>query len=153
MEAYLAFIWLGIVMTAFIVEASTSALVAIWFVPAALISMTLSFFSVPLPVQIIVFLTLSGLFIFISFKFLKQKIETEKIATNVDSIIGENAVVIEEIDNLAYKGQVKVRGQVWTARSYDENVKYDKDDVLKIIAIEGVKVIVKKEEDKEKSKE
>ena len=147
MEAYLAFIWLGVIMTSFIIEANTAALVAIWFVPAALISMTLSFFKVPLFIQIIVFLALSALFVYLSFKFLKKKVETKTVATNADSVIGENAVVVEEINNLACKGQVKVRGQIWTARSYDEDVKYDKDDILKIIAIEGVKVIVQKEKE------
>lgn len=149
MEEYLPYIWLGIIMVSFIVEANTAALVAIWFVPAALFSMTLSFFDVPIVVQMLVFLLLSAFFIFLSFKIFKRKEFVKPIATNADSVIGENAVVIEAIDNLSYTGQVKVRGQVWTARSYDENVKYDKGEILNVIAIEGVKLIVKKENNQE----
>ena len=145
MDAYLPFLWLAIILGSFVVEANTAALVSIWFAPAALISMTLGCFGVPLPIQLIVFLLLSLVFILISFKFLRKKIKGRKTATNADSLIGENAVVIENINNLACTGQVRVKGQVWTARSSKEEVKYDKEEILKVIAIEGVKLIVEKE--------
>ena len=64
--------------------------------------------------------------------------------TNADAVIGERAVVIEPIDNLAGKGQVKVKGQIWTARAGDNDAKYAKDEVLSVVAIEGVKLICKK---------
>ena len=145
MDAYLSLLWLAIILGSFVIEANTAALVSIWFAPAALIAMTLDCFGVPLPIQLIVFLVLSFTFIFISLKFFKKKLKGKKTATNTDAVIGENAVVIENIDNLGCTGQVRVKGQVWTARSSKEEVKYDKDEILKVIAIEGVKLIVKKE--------
>ena len=51
---------------------------------------------------------------------------------------------MEPIDNIEGIGQVKVRGQIWTARSYDKDIKYEKGEILNVVAIEGVKLICKK---------
>ncbi len=145
MENFLPYIWMGVILAALVVEANTAALVSIWFIPGAIISMILAYFGVPVYVQVIVFLVLSAIFLLFSWKIFKKTKFVKPVATNVDSLIGENAIVIEPIDNLAFKGQVKVRGQVWTARSYQEEEKYDKGEILEVVAIEGVKLIVKKE--------
>ena len=52
--------------------------------------------------------------------------------------------MIEKVDNFAGCGQVKVKGQVWSARSVCEDDVFDVGDVLSVVAIEGVKVICKK---------
>ena len=62
-------------------------------------------------------------------------------AANADRIIGKTAVVIETIDNLAGKGQVKVAGQIWTARS-ERDVVIPQDAEVTVLRIEGVKVFV-----------
>ena len=49
--------------------------------------------------------------------------------------------MIEEIDNLSSKGQVKTLGQVWTARSSDASI-IAKDTVVIVRKIDGVKLIV-----------
>ena len=63
------------------------------------------------------------------------------VPTNADALIGAQAVVIEAINNLHAQGQVKIRGQVWTARSSEEGVTYEKGEVVSVLAIEGVKLI------------
>ncbi len=144
MDNALPFIWLGIVVAAVVVEVSTVALVSIWFVPSALISMILAFCNVPLWIQILVFLVLSALCIIFIKPISNRFLGVKHVATNADSLIGEEAVVIEEICNLEARGQVKVRGQVWTARAADKYQTYAKGDVLNVIAIEGVKLICTK---------
>ena len=61
--------WLAVVVIAIIVEVIVPGLVSIWFVPSALVAMVLAFFSVPVIIQVAVFLVSSGLFIFLSRKF------------------------------------------------------------------------------------
>ena len=63
------------------------------------------------------------------------------VPTNADALIGMQAVVIEPIDNLHAKGQVRVRGQVWTARSADGDVTFEEGQTVNIVKIEGVKLI------------
>ena len=145
MENYLPYVWAAVIVFALIVEANTAALVAIWFIPAALVSMALAFFNVSIAIQIPVFLVLSVVFIILFLKTSKKRQAIRHTPTNADSVIGDVAVVVEPIDNLLYKGQVKVNGQIWSACSSDENEKYQKDEIVKVVAIEGVKLVVKKE--------
>jgi len=79
-------------------------------------------------------------------KFFALKRTAGFAKTNIDSVIGEKCVVTEKIDNFAGCGQVKVKGQVWSARGlYDED-EFELGQTLRIVAIEGVKVICKKAE-------
>ena len=73
----------------------------------------------------------------LSTKFLKPKVS----ATNADRVIGAQALVTETINNTQAQGQVKVSGQVWSARAAQDVVIPAGRDV-KILRIEGVKVIV-----------
>ena len=66
----------------------------------------------------------------------------ETIQTNANSLIGKKAVVIQEIDNLAQTGQVRINDIEWTARSADDE-KIGEGTVVKIEEIRGVKLIVK----------
>ena len=141
---YMPIVWLAVVIVSIIAEASSCALVSIWFIPAAVISMILSFFSVPLWIQIIVFIVCAALLLIFSRTVFKKTLKLKPVATNADAVIGEEAVVIEPIDNIAGHGQVKVRSQIWTARSADHNVKYETGDILRVVAIEGVKLICRK---------
>ena len=66
----------------------------------------------------------------------------ETIQTNANSLIGKKAVVIQEIDNLAQTGQVRINDIEWTARSADDE-KIGEGTVVTIEEIRGVKLIVK----------
>ena len=68
----------------------------------------------------------------------------ETVQTNANSLIGKKAVVIQEIDNLAQTGQVRINDIEWTARSVDDGVKIEKDTIVEIREIQGVKLIVRK---------
>ena len=67
-----------------------------------------------------------------------------KIKSRRDGIVGERCVVTERIDNYAGCGQVKVKGQIWSARGVLENDAFSEGEILKIVAIEGAKLICKK---------
>lgn len=139
------YIWLGVLVLAVIVETLTFALVSVWFVPGALIAMILAFFpAIPLWVQIVVFLVVTLLLLIFIKPISGKLLIGKRVATNADAVIGEAAVVTEAINNLEAKGQVKVRGQVWSARAADKNATYEIGEVLNVIAIEGVKLICKK---------
>ncbi len=139
------YIWLAVIVAAVIVEALTFTLVSIWFVPGALVSMILSFFPAIAPwVQILAFFVLTLLFLIFVKPIVSKFLIKDRVATNADALIGEEAIVIEAINNLEAKGQVKVRGQVWTARAFDKDTTYEVGETLHILAIEGVKLICKK---------
>ena len=68
-------------------------------------------------------------------------LEKKKINTNIDSLIGAPAIVIEDIRK-GKKGRIEVGGEIWLAVS-KENVIYGGEDVI-IEAVDGTKLVVRK---------
>ena len=136
--------WIAVIVLAIIIEVLTDDLFSIWFVPAGIVATILDFCSVDIVWQILVFLILSIAGIILGktvFSKISKSVDTK---TNINAIIGERCIVTEKIDNFAGCGQVKIKGQIWSARGVDEDDIFDEGDVLHVVAIEGVKVICKK---------
>ncbi len=64
--------------------------------------------------------------------------------TNIGAVVGKGCVVTEKIDNYAGCGQVKIKGQIWSARGVQEDDVFEIGERLKVVAIEGVKLICRK---------
>ena len=143
--AVMPWVWLGVIVAAIVTEASTFALVAVWFILSALISLLLSIFKLPLWLQATVFLASSVLLMIFLKPFVKKVLKVNYSPTNADTVIGKTGTVIEKIDNVAATGAVKIDGKVWTARSERDNITIDEGTLVKAMAIEGVKLICKKE--------
>ena len=139
--------WLVLLAVLLGIEIATMGLTTIWFAGGALIAFLLSLFQAPLWSQIAVFIVASiVLLIFtrpIALKYMNKGVEK----TNVDSLIGETAVVTADIHNLEGRGQVFVNGLTWTARAEREEETIPKDTQVEIVRVEGVKLIVKKKEE------
>lgn len=146
MEAY---IWLGIAIVSLIIEVATSGLATIWFVPSALISMVLAFMNIPVAVQIAVFIVLSVLMIILFYRKLKENIEKKSEKTNIDALIGKEAVAEEDI-SFRSMGRVKVGGMSWSAYIEKDSETINKGDFVKILSIDGVKLRIEKVKTEEK---
>ena len=113
--------------------------------PGALAALILSALNLPIWLQAIAFLFLSVLMLALSKTIFKKYIRKKPIIkTNSDALIGETAVVIEEINNIEGRGQVKINAQIWSARSTNAADIIAKGCLIKIISIEGVKLICEK---------
>jgi len=141
---FILYVWFGVLLIALVLEAVTAGLFSIWFVPPALVAMVLAYFDVPLPLQLVVFFGLSILLIAFSKTIWKKYLSVKPIEpTNTDALIGQTGIVTERIDNIAGVGAVKLEGKVWSARSKDGSV-YEPDDLVRILDIQGVKLICEK---------
>ena len=98
-----------------------------------------------LPIQLIVFAAVSAAALLITRPLVKRFKVKKTVATNADQYIGQEAVVIEAIDNSAAKGLVRVGSTKWTARCADDSP-IEEGALVTVTAIEGVKLIVKKPE-------
>ena len=137
------FIWLGILILSFITEISTAALVAVWFMPGALIALILSALDVEIWIQVLVFLLTSAIILAFSRTIFKKYIRKGPIEkTNSDALVGETGIVLEEIDNIEGRGQVKVKNQTWRAVS-SENTVIMQGALVEVLGIDGVKLICK----------
>ena len=137
-------VWISVIVLAVIIEAVTDQLISIWFVPGAVIGTILDFMKVGVVWQMLVFLAISLVGITVLRKYLTRFMPDSSTRTNIDAIVGEKCVVTEKIDNFAGCGQAKVKGQIWSARGLQEDDVFEVGEVLRIVAIEGVKIICKK---------
>lgn len=138
-------IWFAIFIGLIVLEAVTAELATIWFIPGAGICIILAAFNVYLPIQVAVFVVVSAVMFALSKTVFKKYLSVKGNGkTNLDLIIGETGIVIEDIDNVAAKGTVKVNFQIWTARTAFDGETVKAGDKVKIIAVEGVKLICEK---------
>ena len=137
-------IWLVILAVLLIIEIATLGLTTIWFAGGALVAFLVSLVGGPLWLQITLFIVVS--FILLVFtrpaaaRLLNKKVEK----TNGESLPGQKAVVLQEINNLQGTGQVRINGLEWTARSLNDQI-ISKDAVVTVVTVEGVKLIVEEE--------
>lgn len=143
--------WLGLLIVLVIIEVATLGLTTIWFAGGALISTIAAAVGLPLFVQITLFLVVSVVLLVFTRPVAMRFFNTERTSTNVDSLIGKQAIVTGEINNLKGMGQVTVNGLEWTARSADESKVIPEGTVTIIRAVSGVKLMV--EEYHQESKE
>lgn len=136
------YFWLTIVIFLTIVEISTVNLVSIWFVISGIFSMLLALVIDSFTIQLTVFVVL-GIMLLISTKSVIKKMQPKKEKTNLDRIIGTNAVVTQTINKNSH-GEVKVEGVLWTATA-DELI--EKGSIVKILEINSTKLRVEKEEE------
>ena len=71
----------------------------------------------------------------------------ERQKTNAESLIGKQALVLEEVDTLHNKGVVEVNGQEWSAKTEEPSGVIAKNTVVTIEGIQGVKLIIKEKEE------
>ena len=140
-EISTAILWLILAIVCLAIEANTVSLTTIWFAAGALLAMISSLIGIPLKAQIIIFLVASIILLTFTRKLFVDKLKTGKEKTNVDALIGEIGIVIEEIAPFQ-PGQVKVHGQMWKAVTGDDTTTISQQQRVKIVAIEGVKLIV-----------
>ena len=136
----MAVIWLALAVIFLIIEAITVGLATIWFAAGVFAAFVLSLLNVPVLAQVVIFLAVSCCLLVFTRKIFVEKLRTGSESTNVDALIGETGIVTEEIRPLTV-GQVKINGQVWSALGKDDET-IEKDRLVKVIAIEGVKLIV-----------
>lgn len=138
--------WLALLILFSVGEAITVGLTSVWFAIGALGGLITAQLGGSIGVQIAVFLALSGLSLALVRPLAKRFLIPSYSATNADRVIGKDAVVTLEIDNLKGQGQVNIAGQSWTARSEDGSI-IPAGKTVKVLRIEGVKVFVAQPEE------
>ncbi len=137
-----AIFWIAAMIFFIIVEAATVGLASIWFAIGSVAALICALAHGPVWLQAVWFVAVSALTLFLTRPLVKKYVTARAVPTNADRNIGRTAVVTERIDNLKATGAVKVDGLIWTARSTDDDVTIEKDAVVVIREIRGVKAMV-----------
>ena len=139
-------IWFVVAVAFLFIEMMTTDLVSIWFAASALVMGIVAAIFEELHVgwQIGIFVVLSAVLFFATRKLVKKFFKRNKEQeTNLELVVGHNAVVTGEVDNLLEKGEIKINGLFWSARSVDGE-KIPEGEIVSIEKISGNKALVKK---------
>ena len=138
--------WLALFVILLIIEILTMGLTTIWFAGGAIVALVLAFVGFELPVQIIAFLLVSIVLLVLTRPIAMKFFNQERQKTNAESLIGQKAVVLDAIDTIHGTGRVEVNGMEWSAKVDEGNQVIDAGEIVVIEGIQGVKLLVKKEE-------
>ncbi len=137
------YVWLVITIVCVVIEAITMGLTVIWFAFGGFAALIVSLLGAELWLQILCFLAVTVLMLVLTrpwaVKFLKPGLNK----TNVDAIPGKTGQVIAKILPLEGKGQVKVEGQIWSAKVEDGITAIEEGSIVTVVRVEGVKVVVR----------
>ena len=136
------YVWIAVLVAAVAVEAFTNDFVAIWFFPAAVVSMILSLFDTSPWLQLILFLSIGLVLVVATRPLCRKFLVTKQTKTNADALVGKVCIVTEEIRNIDEVGEVRIGGLCWSARAADGRVIAVGEQVT-VEEIQGVKLIVK----------
>lgn len=134
-------VWLGLLILFAVGEAVSVGLTSIWFAAGALAALVCALLNGPLWLQITLFIIVSILCLLAVRPLAKRYLNGKVQPTNVDRILGEEAQVTEDIDNIQGRGAVTIGGITWSARSQNGET-IPTGALVKVLRIEGVKVFV-----------
>ena len=140
--------WLVVMVALIVIELATLGLTTIWFACGALVAVVAAALDAPLLLQILMFVVVSFAVLLAVRPIAVKYFNKDRTRTNIESMIGRQAIVVGEIDNMQGIGQVSVNGMEWSARSTINELKIAVGRVVVIRAVDGVKLIV--EENKTK---
>ncbi|MCB6414315.1 NfeD family protein [Dorea acetigenes] len=139
--------WLLIFIVLLVIEIGTMGLTTIWFAGGALAAFIMGIIGFGTGVQIAVFSIVSIVLLVSTRPIALKYFNKERQKTNAESLIGKQALVLEEVDTLHNKGVVEVNGQEWSAKTEEPSGVIAKNTVVTIEGIQGVKLIIKEKEE------
>lgn len=142
MQYGLAAMWMALVIIFLVVELITVGLTTIWLAGGALVAFILAAAGAGLGWQLAAFFIVSFVLIYFTRPFALKYLNPRRARTNSEGLIGEIVKITGRIDNRAAEGTALAKGQEWSARAISDDMIIEKDTLVKVVRIEGVKLIV-----------
>ncbi len=139
--------WLLLAAIFIVIELVTLGLTTIWFAGGAFVAAIAGACGANLVVQVILFLVVSIVLLVLTRPIAVKHLDSQIEKTNSEALIGQTAVVIQEINNVNATGQAKINGMEWTARAKNDSAIIPAGTNVTIVEISGVKLIVEVEKD------
>ena len=136
------YVWLGLLILLLVAEAMTAGLTTIWFAGGAVAGGIAAYLGAHILVQLVLFAAVSGVLLLFTRPLVVRYMNKTKTATNVESLKGEIAVVIQEVDDLKQTGKVRINDIEWLARTGCRTIRIPEGRIVRIKDIQGVKLIV-----------
>ena len=136
--------WLLLAALFIVIEMITLGLTTIWFAGGAFVAAIAALCHAGLAVQVILFLVVSIVLLFLTRPIAVKHLDAKTEKTNAEALVGEIAVVLEEINNLSGTGRAKINGMEWTARACVDSDVIPAGTKVTVVEISGVKLMVER---------
>jgi membrane protein implicated in regulation of membrane protease activity len=108
---------------------------------AAALSAIVAAIGAPVELQVAVFAVASAASLGVVRPIAKRHMRTPaRLKSGTAALVGTRAVVLERVD--ADRGQVKIGGEIWTARAYDEDDVFEPGARVDVMKIDGATALV-----------
>ncbi len=135
-----AVVWLVVGLLLIAAEVLTSGFVLIMFGAGALVAAGFAALGAgPLP-EVAAFAGTSVALITVARPVLKRRLLTTHVPTNVEALVGDRAIVVSTVD--AHGGKIKLRGELWSARAFDETEVLQPGHAVTVMTISGATAVV-----------
>ncbi len=149
MDTVYQIVWLALLIIFAVAEAATVGLTSVWFALGSLGALVCALAGGNIWLQLGIFIVLS-LVCLVALRPLAKKYLNNRVEpTNADRVIGQEARVTQDIDNIQGTGAVTIGGVTWTARS-EHDTPIPAGAMVRVLRIEGVKVMVEKSKEEVK---
>ena len=139
-----ALCWLLLAAIFIVVEIITLGLTTIWFAGGAFVAAIAAACGAGLTIQILLFVIVAVVLLIFTRPLAVKHLDAKTEKTNAEALVGQTAIVLSEIDNLKETGLAKINGMEWTARATDDTMIIPEGEAVRIVEIQGVKLIVEK---------
>lgn len=136
--------WIIVAAVVIAIDMVTSNFLFAWFAVGAFVAMIADLLGVTFGVQVVLFLVVNLITVSVGYPWAKRKFKegVKRTALMEENYIGR---VMKAEEDIVDRAKIKVDGIYWTVQNLGEVIK--KDESFKITGIEGIKLIIKKEEE------
>ena len=134
-------IWLALAVVLGAAELMTVTLTLGLIAVAAVAAAVTGAVGLPVPVQILTFVVVSGAGLGVVRPIAKRHLrQPPELRTGTAALVGRTALVLNETNG--HGGRVRIGGEEWSSRSYDETLVIPAGAVVDVIQIEGATALV-----------
>jgi membrane protein implicated in regulation of membrane protease activity len=135
-----AAVWLVAGFALIVAEVLTGGFVLIMLGVGALAAAGVAALDESIWLEVAVFAGISVALTTLARPVLKRRLHSTHVPTNVDALLGDRAIVVSTVD--AHGGKIKLRGELWSARAYDETEVLEPGRRVMVMTIAGATAVV-----------
>ena len=135
--------WVAGALVLGLVEVASLDLVFAMLTAAALVAAGVAYTGASLTVQVLVFSGTAALLLLVVRPLALKKLKPAGPAqrTNTAAHVGRSAEVLAVVTDRT--GQVKLAGEVWSARAADTGARFDVGEMVEVVVIDGATAVVR----------
>lgn len=134
-------IWVIVAAVCAAAETATLTLILGFVSIAAIVAMVVALAGGPIAAQLVAFIAGSVLLVGFARPVARRHLRVpSRLRTGVDALVGGSALVLERVDR--HDGRVKIGGEVWSARAFDESQILEPGSAVDVVKIEGATALV-----------